>query len=163
MRRDFQLSTERIQTKGKTMKILLAVDGSPYTTKAVTYISTHLNWFKEAAELHLLHVKAPIPSGFATHGARAVAGDSAVDNYYREEARAALSTAETSLSASNIPFKSSFVIGDVAEEIKKYAADNNIDLIAMGSHGHSAIANMVMGSVATKVLAHTTVPVLIIR
>ena len=33
----------------------------------------------------------------------------------------------------------------------------------MGSHGQSSLANLVMGSVATKVLAHTKVPVLLIR
>lgn len=145
------------------MKILLAVDGSPYTAKAVNYIGAHLEWFRGATELHLLHVKAPIPSGFALHGARAVAGDSAVENYYKEEARAALGPAEESLTKMNLPFKSSFVVGEVADEIKNYATANDIDLIVMGSHGHGALANMLMGSVATKILATTTVPVMIIR
>ena len=68
------------------MKILLAVDGSSYTAKAVDYICAHLDWFKGVEALHLLHVKAALPSGFAAHGARSVAGDASVDNYYREEA-----------------------------------------------------------------------------
>ncbi|HWS05017.1 MAG TPA: universal stress protein, partial [Burkholderiaceae bacterium] len=37
------------------------------------------------------------------------------------------------------------------------------DLVIMGSHGHSALANLVMGSVATQVLAHCHVPVLLVR
>jgi len=36
-------------------------------------------------------------------------------------------------------------------------------MIVMGSHGHGALQNLVMGSVATKVLAVTKVPVLIVR
>jgi len=37
------------------------------------------------------------------------------------------------------------------------------DLVMMGSHGHSALGNLVMGSVATQVLAHCKVPVLLVR
>jgi nucleotide-binding universal stress UspA family protein len=36
-------------------------------------------------------------------------------------------------------------------------------MIVMGSHGHGALTNLVMGSVTTKVLAITSVPVLIVR
>jgi nucleotide-binding universal stress UspA family protein len=36
-------------------------------------------------------------------------------------------------------------------------------MIVMGSHGHGALANVVLGSVTTKVLAIATVPVLIVR
>jgi len=41
--------------------------------------------------------------------------------------------------------------------------ENVIDMIVMGSHGHGALRGLMMGSVATKVIAATTVPVLIIR
>ena len=37
------------------------------------------------------------------------------------------------------------------------------DLIVMGSHGHNALSSLVMGSVATKVLANCSVPVLLVR
>jgi len=33
----------------------------------------------------------------------------------------------------------------------------------MGSHGHGAVANLLMGSVASRVLAHGKVPVLLVR
>ncbi|MEN3364957.1 MAG: hypothetical protein V7606_2231 [Burkholderiales bacterium] len=66
------------------MNILLAADGSEYTTKAIDYVTTHLDWFKDNPELHLLHVHSPIPEGHA----RAVLGDAAVENYYNEESKA---------------------------------------------------------------------------
>lgn len=72
------------------MKILLAVDGSAYTTKAIKYLVSHFEWFKENPELHVLHVKAPIPDGCA----RAVLGHTAVENYCQEESKAALAPAE---------------------------------------------------------------------
>jgi nucleotide-binding universal stress UspA family protein len=49
------------------------------------------------------------------------------------------------------------------EVIAKTAESGKFDLVIMGSHGHSAIGNLVMGSVATQVLAHCKVPVLLVR
>jgi nucleotide-binding universal stress UspA family protein len=43
------------------------------------------------------------------------------------------------------------------------AEDGEFDLVVMGSHGHSAVVNLVMGSIATQVLAHCKVPVLLVR
>ena len=48
------------------MKILLAVDGSKFTTKAVNFLTKHIADFKGGVDLHLLHVKAPIPVSY-TH------------------------------------------------------------------------------------------------
>ena len=145
------------------MKILLAVDGSAFTSKAVKYLATHLQWFQDAPELHLLHVKLPIPAGLAVTRARAILGDAAVDNYYKEEAAAALAPAEKMLRKREIPFQSTYKIGDIAHEIQRYASEQKIDLIVMGSHGHGTLASVVLGSVATKVLATTSIPVLIVR
>jgi nucleotide-binding universal stress UspA family protein len=141
------------------MKILLAVDGSAYTTKAIEYLISHFEWFKENPELHVLHVQAPIPEGRA----RAVLGHAAVNNYYKEESSAALAPAEALLRKNKIPFKGKYVVGDVAEQIQAYVTKGRIDMIVMGSHGHGAFKNLVMGSTATKVLASTTVPVLLVR
>ncbi|MDB5769752.1 MAG: universal stress protein [Burkholderia sp.] len=141
------------------MKILLAADGSEYTTKAIDYVTTHLDWFKDNPELHLLHVHSPIPEGRA----RAVLGDAAVENYYNEESKAALAPAEKLLRQKEIPFEVKYMIGDVGEQIQAYVTEYKIDMIVMGSHGHGALQNLIMGSVATKVLARTNVPVLLVR
>lgn len=47
--------------------------------------------------------------------------------------------------------------------IASYAASGKFDLLIMGSHGVGALKNLVLGSVATKVLAKCTVPVLLVR
>jgi nucleotide-binding universal stress UspA family protein len=141
------------------MKILLAVDGSVYTTKAVKHIVSHLDWFQGQPELHLLHVKQPIPPGRA----RAFLGGDAINNYYKEDAEAALAPAEKVLRKQEIPYVAAWKVGEVSEEIRAYAKKAKIDMIVMGSHGHGALQNLVMGSVATKVLAVTSVPVLIVR
>ena len=48
-------------------------------------------------------------------------------------------------------------------EIIKAAKRNRCDLIVMGSHGRRGISRLLLGSQASKVLAHSTVPVLVIR
>lgn len=143
------------------MKLLLAIDGSAYTTKAVEYATSHLEMFRDKPELHLLHVKLPIPITEARTAT--MLGPGVVDNYYRTEAQEALAPAEMILKKRDIPFKSGYLVGDIAEQIDAYAKKNGIDLIVMGTHGHGALKNLVMGSVATKVLATTSVPVLLVH
>lgn len=146
------------------MKIIIAVDGSSYSEKAVRYMASHLNWFQGSPELLLLHVHHPIPGGVAVSRARAIAGDAVVDEHYREESKAQMATAEKILTEQNIPFRSEYVINsDVAQEIDHQARKLGADLVVMGSHGHGALGNVVMGSVATKVLAAAHCPVMIIR
>lgn len=146
------------------MKIIIAVDGSSYSEKAVRYVASHLNWFQGSPELLLLHVHHPIPGGVAVSRARAIAGDAVVDEHYREESKAQMATAEKILTEENIPFRSEYVINsDVAREIDHQARKLSADLVVIGSHGHGALGNVVMGSVATKVLAAAHCPVMIIR
>ncbi|MHB8336080.1 MAG: universal stress protein [Ignavibacteriaceae bacterium] len=52
--------------------------------------------------------------------------------------------------------------GDCAETIVKTADDLHIDIIVMGSHSRRWLENIVMGSVAEKVLHHTSIPLFII-
>ena len=61
--------------------------------------------------------------------------------------------------------KATFVhtIGHVADSIAGLAEEGKFDLVMMGSHGHGEVMNMVLGSVATRVLAKCSVPVLLIR
>lgn len=141
------------------MKILLAVDGSPYTVKAAKYLASHLNLFQGAPEVYLFHAKLPIPLARA----KSIVGKDVIERYYKEEATAVLSVAEKVLRKNKIPYKATYKVGDVAKEICSYAEKNDIELIVMGSHGLGSIKNLVMGSITTKVLALTDIPVLIVR
>jgi nucleotide-binding universal stress UspA family protein len=53
--------------------------------------------------------------------------------------------------------------GDPALEILKLADEFEVDLIAMATHGHRLLADLVLGSVANEIRHKTTVPVLLIR
>lgn len=145
------------------MNILLAADGSSYTVKAAQYLVSHQQMFQGASNLHLLHVHRPLPAGLAVDNARRILGDDAVDDYYKEESLAALRPAEEILRAADMSYTPAWRLGMLEVELQAYARENAIDLIVMGSHGHSRLAGVFLGSAATKILACTTLPVLIIR
>ena len=141
------------------MKILLAADGSDYTKRAARHLVDHLAWFARPPEIHLLHVRPPLPYP----GAAAHIGKKAIDEYERSESKAALAVAEKILDKAGIDYQSAWSVGDVAAGIRDYAKKHRIDLVVMGSHGHGVLAGLALGSVATKVIASIKQPVLIVR
>ena len=140
------------------MKILLAVDGSPYTKKMLAYLVTHDEAFSTASEYTLFTAHPPLPVR-----ARSMLGKELVDNYHAEESERVLAPVSKCLLRHGIDAKSAWKVGPAGEAIAKFADAGKFDLLMMGSHGHGALANLVMGSVATQVLAHCRVPVLLVR
>lgn len=139
------------------MKILIAADGSKFTTQAVNYLVKHGDQFGEA-QLTLLNVHPPIPGRPAAHLGRAV-----VQEYYADECERALTPARRALTKAGLGFTDTWMVGDPGDEIAAFAAKGKYDMVIMGSHGHGVLANLVLGSVAARVLAGCKVPVLVIR
>lgn len=140
------------------MKILLAVDGSAYTKKMLAYMVNHTETFGDGDTMTLLTVQMAIPSR-----ARAALSKEVVAQYQLEEAERVLSPVSKFLLRHGIDAKSAWKVGNAGEQIAKYAEAGNFEMIVMGSHGHGALGNLVMGSVATKVLANCAIPVLLVR
>jgi len=53
--------------------------------------------------------------------------------------------------------------GNAAKEIVRIAGETKADLIVIAAQGHTAWHNLVMGSVAEKVVRHATCPVFVVR
>lgn len=140
------------------MKILLAVDGSEYTKKMLAYLATHEGLFGTDNKYTIFTVQPALPPR-----ARAAVGKEVVDKYYAEESEKVLGPVSKFLARHGIEAKSSWKVGHAGETISKFADAGKFDLLVMGSHGHGALGNLVMGSVATQVLAHCGVPVLLVR
>lgn len=140
------------------MKILLAIDGSRFTKKMVAYLSVHAELFSAVNDFTVFTAQAPLPSR-----ARAAVGKDIANAYHAEEAEKVLAPVCKFLARHGIDAKSAWKVGHAGEAIAKFADAGKYDLVVMGSHGHSALGNLVMGSVATQVLAHCQVPVLLVR
>ena len=141
------------------MKILFAVDGSPHSHASVEKLARRLDLFRERPQVTLMYVHPPLPYKHAV----AWAGKAAVAAYYTEESDAALSDAVKTLSGLGVEFVVEKHVGDPSDELVRIAEAGGYDLLVMGTHGHGALGNLVLGSVATKVLAKTKVPVLFLR
>ncbi|NCT98266.1 MAG: universal stress protein [Comamonadaceae bacterium] len=140
------------------MKILLAVDGSEYTKKMLAYLTTHDELFSADNDFSAITVQSPLPPR-----ARAAVGADVANQYYEEEAAKVTGPVNKFLQRHGITAKLLHKTGSAGEVIAKTANSGKFDLVIMGSHGHGALGNLVLGSVATKVLAHCTAPVLIVR
>jgi nucleotide-binding universal stress UspA family protein len=141
------------------MKILVATDGSPHAHRTLEGLLYRLDWFRDTPAITLIYVHLALPYPAAAHWV----GKEVVHRYYDDESDQALADARALLESRRIAHTVEKRVGDPAHELVSYAASHGYDLIVMGTHGHTALANLVMGSVATKVLASSKVPVLLFR
>ncbi len=140
-------------------RILLPTDFSDYSSEATRYACELVDRFK--AELHLFHVLethiTPTP---------AFGGGLALGTYIKESRAAA----EKHLAKLLSPEweKDQCVVRSTADgapfvEIIRYAKEQEIDLIVIGTHGRTGLAHMMLGSVAEKVVRKAPCPVLTVR
>jgi nucleotide-binding universal stress UspA family protein len=140
------------------MKILAAVDGSPYTKRMLAYLAAHDEWLGAQHEYTLIHAVPAVPSRAA-----AVVEKETLKAYYDDSAERVFKPIRTFFARQGL--RASYVtkVGQAAEIITDMAKKGRYDLIVLGSHGHGTLTNLVMGSVATKVLANCSTPALLIR
>ncbi len=142
------------------MKILLAVDGSKHSVKAVKCLIEHADWYRESPVVELVNVRLPVPR---LRGMGAVIGASQVRRYYDREGKAALSKARKLLDAAEIKYSAHILVGPVAETIVRQARLTRCVLIVIGTRGMSAAANLLLGSCANRVVNISPIPVLLVK
>jgi len=80
-----------------------------------------------------------------------------------KEDRVYLANLERELQAEGFEVSSVLAMGEPAEEIIKLARSQPVELIAMSTHGHRFISDLLYGSTADKVRHHVDVPVLLLK
>ena len=142
------------------MKILLAVDGSKHSLKAVRCLIEHAGWYREKPAVELVNVRLPVPR---IRGMSAVVSASQVRRYYDREGNAALSRARKLLDAKEIKYSAHILVGPVAETIIRQARLTRCDFVMMGTRGMSAAASLLLGSCASRVVNISPIPVLLVK
>lgn len=142
------------------MRVLVPVDGSPNALRALEFALDKLHALApDAVELHVLNVQPEIASGdvalFVGHGK--------VRQYQEEQAADALAGAKAMLAARGTAYTEHVCIGHAGQTIATFAEERGCDLVVMGSRGLGGVMNVLMGSVAQKVLHDCKVPVVLIR
>jgi nucleotide-binding universal stress UspA family protein len=139
-------------------KILCAVDFAEYSPQVADYAKTLSHAFD--ADIQVLYVAPTLAQyvGFQV-------SPSSIENFVGEIISGAEDTMEKFLQEhlQGVRATGHVLSGYAAEEILRFAAENGMDLIVMGTHGRSGIDRILFGSVAEKVVKSATIPVLTLR
>ena len=133
-------------------KILVTVDGTP-TDRAI------LEHVKQLAKLaHSRIVLLHVADGWAarTYGSDAVSREIAEDTAY-------LNKIQAEFQSEDITTDAELAYGEPSDEIVKWVNNKGCDLVAMSTHGHRFLADLFLGTTATRVQHRISVPVLLLR
>ena len=142
--------------------ILVATDGSAFSNKAVSTAARLANSLH--AKLLVLHVRSPIESPHHVEGGALTQLGGKIAQEIEDEERKLLDAAMEIAAADGTTAETAFVAGySIFDAIIRIAQEQQCDLIVMASHGKRGLTGLLLGSETQKVLAHTTLPVLIAR
>jgi len=138
-------------------KILVTTDLSEFSLAAMDHASTFGLLY--GSDLSMMYVAEP-----AGHrGSKAVQGTDPTHHKALEEAAHNLAKFVGRDVKSEMQVRQIVRIGNPAEEICRYVADEHVDLVVMATHGRTGLKHVLMGSVAEKVVRMSTAPVLTVK
>ncbi|HEV3482985.1 MAG TPA: universal stress protein [Candidatus Acidoferrales bacterium] len=133
-------------------KILVTLDGTPSDRAIIEHVKELATLAR--SRLVLLHVA----DGWAarTYGQDAVSPEIAEDTAYLEKIRAEFQD-------KGIPTEAELAYGSPSKEIIKWIQHKGCDLVAMSTHGHRFLADVFLGTTASRVQHGIKVPVLLLK
>jgi len=140
-------------------KILVATDFSEAADAALAYGRALARTF--GARLHVLHVVDDMYLRLGGDAYAAVLPELQQD--VEKQARERLDELLVDDDPTPLPTDAIVRAGAAAPEIVKYARDAEIDLVVVATHGRGAVAHLLMGSVAERVVRTAPCPVLTVR
>ena len=142
--------------EGTYNKIMIATDGSEPARKA---IEKGVDLAKiTGAKLYAVYVIIP-----TVHSARDFGWEKAAMEHFRSEGKRATRFVEDAAKAADVEVESVLLEGHPVDEIIKFAEQNGIEMIVMGTLGKTGLDRFLLGSVAENVVRHSKVPVLVVR
>lgn len=159
------LIRDKLPAMKESLRVALAVDGSPYGDAAAAFVADEPEIFGSAPKISVLNV-VPDISAIAARGAIETVSpvdDIKIFNEERDKAYAAATKPVLdALKLAGLDAEAVRLTGDPAEEVAKWA-QQNADIVVMGSHGYGKFKSAVLGSVAVRVGADTDLPLLVVR
>lgn len=137
-------------------KILFPTDFSSSSNMALQLASSLAS--ETGASLYIIHVDDETPGLLPTNVGYGYVP--AVDKIAKQEYESLLKVIPT---RENVPYEHCFFRGDAAEQILRFANEEKVDFIVLGTHGRTGARRMLMGSVAEKVVRRAECPVLTVR
>jgi nucleotide-binding universal stress UspA family protein len=132
--------------------ILVTLDGTP-SDKAII---GHVKQLAKLAQSRVVFLHVADGWAARTYGADAVSPEITEDTAYLKRVRAEFASA-------GIPADAELAYGDPVTEIVKWVKQKGCSLVAMSTHGHRFLADLVLGTTAIHVQHSISVPVLMLR
>jgi nucleotide-binding universal stress UspA family protein len=139
--------------------LLVAVDGSAYSDRAVDYVIALSKMLKEPITVHLLNVQLPLTGV----NVKLFVSKESLNEHYKEQGSTALESARQRLEQAGIVFHRHIGVGDPGQVIVDFAVSEKCDQIVVGARGRGAVTGAVLGSVAQKVAQRAKVPVVLVK
>lgn len=140
-------------------RILLPIDGSAVSRRVADALLARIDAGLTAPEIHLINIQRPVSQDvgqFVNH--------EALRDFHRDEGLKALAEARAVLEAAGLAPVPHVVVDDQpAAAIVRFAGEQAVDEIVMGSHGRGAVAAMLLGSVAREVSRLAGIPVTLVK
>ncbi|AKQ66045.1 Universal stress protein family [Myxococcus hansupus] len=143
-------------------RILVPVDLSDGSREVIDYAMKIARPFK--AEVEVVHAWEP-PQYVAPDLLVAAPGwnSTSLEHVAVETATKELTAQVNQGEAAGVPVRQKIVVGEAASTILDVAEQDQCDLIIMGTHGRRGLPRLLLGSVAQKVVARASCPVLTIH
>ena len=138
------------------MKVLIPIDGSAQSDRAVEHVAETL----DPDEVVLLNVIDPVEAGYSAAATMPGYSEEWYENR-KEEAESLFEEATAILGDREIETVTE--VGRPSRTIISFVEDNDVDQVVMGSHGRSGMTRILLGSVAESVVRRSPVPVTIVR
>jgi len=139
-------------------KPLVPIDGSASAMHALAHAIGELRG-KAGGQVHLLNVQKP---ALHTFPGKLVSPD-LINRELRREGEALLEQAVAVAESAGVASVCHVHIGQPGDEIAACAAEHGCDVIVMGTRGMGAVAGLLLGSVATRVVHAAQVPVTLVK
>ncbi|RJF99402.1 universal stress protein [Noviherbaspirillum saxi] len=140
------------------LKVLLAVDGSESSQRAVAHVIKRAGVTKDQPKMLLANVQYPLHGSVSTF---VNAGQ--LKQHHHDEGMKVLEKARTALDAAGVAYSYHLFVGEPAEVLTRFAREQGCDEIVLGTRGFSGIGSLFMGSVATKVVHLAEMPVVLVK
>ena len=141
-------------------RILVAVDGSQYSDRAIEYLLQHRlkETDAESVEVHLLNVQRPVSGDVATF-----VDKEELTRYHHDEGLKDLESARQTLDAAGVPYLFHVAVGEPGQIVASFAKERQCTEIIMGTHGRSGLTHLLLGSVSSDVIRLSDIPVVLVK
>jgi nucleotide-binding universal stress UspA family protein len=140
------------------MRILMPVDGSQCSDRAVDFVASRISSLRETPEIAMITVQHPVPM----RAAQAV-GREIVEAHHAAEAARLFDPRLHTLRSAGAQVSARYEVGAIGQLLMQAVQNEPADLLVMSTHGETGLAHLLFGSVTETVAASCRKPLLILR